>query len=127
MVVVLPAPLGPSKQNSCPRSMPNQVPRMAQKSSRRRPPVYHLLPSLLLPPAAVTTPTMPSSPLSSAWGCVQGLHMNAGRHEMGVRPPLNTLRRPYSSAAYFVGEKLSVAVRLLVAGGMWCSGSLLVS
>ena len=32
MMVVLPAPLGPSRQNSCPRSMANQAPLIAQKS-----------------------------------------------------------------------------------------------
>jgi hypothetical protein len=100
MVVVLPAPLGPSRQNSCPRSIPSHVPLMAQKSSFRRPPLYHLLLLLLLLlPAAVTAVSSESSPSSSARGDVQGLHMNLGRQAGGVRPPLNTLRKLYNSAA----------------------------
>lgn len=75
MVVVFPAPLGPSKQNSWPSGMPSQLPATAQKSRSG-------------------TALRPSGP----WQRTHALS-EAPAAANDTEGALKTLRRPYSSAA----------------------------
>lgn len=82
IVVVFPAPFGPSRQNSWPCSMPSQVPRMAQKSVRGA---------------------------LGGWPRTQALR-EAPAAAMDTEGALNTLRKPYSSAAYAAGAPAAVGL-----------------
>lgn len=73
MVVVFPAPLGPSRQNSCPSSIPNQEPLMAQKSGARPPQQLPTPGKRLRRPYSSTARCFSAAlPSSSPWGALPG-------------------------------------------------------